>query len=404
MRISEIRLDPPIPTARVVLEALRFFVRLISHDLLLIAHLTIAAFRRAKQVPMILYYVYCFAQASKIVRLDQEFDFDVIHAFWAYPAGFASTVASAVIGKAVAISVLGYDVDERTLNSATLMGISKIALNMADAVICGELNHQSAVLKLGVDRTRLYFFAGGVNTRRFCPETDGRGTRKKYAIGDDDLLVAFGPHLTKIYGADDFLKAAAIVSKKSPKVIFMLMGSGSRAELEELACKVSSRVIFTGKIPYHEMPLYYAAMDLYCTPCYLGQGISALEAMASGKPVVGYRSGQVKIIDGIDGLLVEPRNIDQLSETLLMLLNNPDMRHRMGKKARDRMISQCDIRLYAEQQLKAYQELGTSFRAFAKKGLMRRSYASSTVKALSPRFASRWLWAGLPASDLCGGV
>jgi glycosyltransferase involved in cell wall biosynthesis len=84
--------------------------------------------------------------------------------------------------------------------------------------------------------------------------------------------------------------------------------------------------------------------------------------MASGKPVVGYRSGQVKIIDGIDGLLVEPRNIDQLSEKLLMLLNNPDIRHTMSKKARDRMVSQRDIGLYAEQQLSVYQELETGIR------------------------------------------
>jgi D-inositol-3-phosphate glycosyltransferase len=99
-------------------------------------------------------------------------------------------------------------------------------------------------------------------------------------------------------------------------------------------------VRFIGKRQADELRYYYSAGDVVVTtPWYEPFGLTPLEAMACGRPVIGSAVGGLTftIAEGETGFLVPPRNPDSLAERLQLLLNQPEMITRMGKAARKRI-------------------------------------------------------------------
>lgn len=300
--------------------------------------------------------IYYLIIASLIYKLDSKHRFDLIHSFWIYPAGISAVLAKVVVNKPVVISVLGYDVvGERTIKSGFFREISKLALEEADAVIVAAEHHYLSLLKIANIGSKIYFTPVGIDTNKFNPGISGKYIRERYGVADSDIVVSFGPHLREPYGPEDFLQAASIISRHVQNVTFMLFGDGHlRRKLEKLSRDYSLKAIFTGKIPYNEMPLYYAASDIFCISSYAGQGVSALEAMASGKPVVGYKTGIIAIIDGVDGFLAKEGDVKELAEKILILIRNPDLRKAMGESAREKVLSQHSIAACANRILEIY--------------------------------------------------
>lgn len=296
-----------------------------------------------------------FILASFTHKMLIKNDFDIIHAFWSYPAGIVAILIKALEHKPVVISVLGYDVDERTLNDTFLTNMLEFAIENCDAVIVAAENHYHNLLSREVNRTILHFIPLGVNVTRFN-EDYGLPLRKKLGISEDEVIVLFVPHLRDLYGPEDFLRAAGIVSRKVQNVCFVLAGDGPLREyLKALAKSLGVKAVFTGHINFHDMPLYYAIADIVCIPSYAGQGISALEAMAAGKPVIGYKTGTIRITDGIDGFLVQKGDIRGLAEKILLLIKDSSLRCVMGNNARIK-VSQYDISLCASRILGLYKK------------------------------------------------
>jgi D-inositol-3-phosphate glycosyltransferase len=99
---------------------------------------------------------------------------------------------------------------------------------------------------------------------------------------------------------------------------------------------VDDRVTFTGRRARETLKLYYSAADVFVTvPWYEPFGITPLEAMACGTPVIGSAVGGIKhtVADGETGFLVPPRNPDAVAERLALLLSAPDLRHEMSVNA-----------------------------------------------------------------------
>jgi phosphatidyl-myo-inositol dimannoside synthase len=103
-------------------------------------------------------------------------------------------------------------------------------------------------------------------------------------------------------------------------------------------------VVFTGSVPWAELPAHYAAGDVYAMPCRTraagldveGLGIVYLEASASGLPVVGGDSGGAPdaVLEGETGYVVGGRDVTALSGRLADLLSDPDKARTMGAAGR----------------------------------------------------------------------
>jgi L-malate glycosyltransferase len=181
----------------------------------------------------------------------------------------------------------------------------------------------------------------GIDCSEYDRETIPRGTlRADLGLDSDDVIIGYTGRIEPRKGIDVLIRAAAKVLDQRKKVVFVVVGSvpvgGSleyRIECEDLARQlgISDRVIFTGF--RKDVRPAVTDFDVLCLPSYKEPfGRSIIEGMGLQIPVVACRSGGVLeiITDGVDGVLVPPYCSDSLAAALGRLVDDPDLRKRLG--------------------------------------------------------------------------
>jgi phosphatidylinositol alpha-mannosyltransferase len=174
----------------------------------------------------------------------------------------------------------------------------------------------------------------GIDIQRFT--LDGP-VRKEFS--KDKLNIVFVGRLEQRKGLNYLLRACAKVKHQFPGFRLIVVGPGTRLRpgYEDLAQELSlDNVVFTGFVSNEELPEYYRTADIFCAPATGGEsfGIVLLEAMSCGKPVIASNiAGYASVLTHNEqGLLVPPRDVDSLAQSLLTLLNDSSLRERMGEK------------------------------------------------------------------------
>jgi phosphatidylinositol alpha-1,6-mannosyltransferase len=195
--------------------------------------------------------------------------------------------------------------------------------------------------------TDLRRLAPGVDVDAFHPGVDGSAVRAKWGLSDRPVIVCVS-RLVPRKGQDMLIRALPAVRRRVPGAA-LLLGSGGpdRQRLERLAREqgVESEVVFTGSVPWAELPTLFAAGDVYAMPCRTraagldveGLGIVYLEASATGLPVVGGDSGGAPdaVREGETGYVVGGRDLAALTERLVELLADPVKAKAMGAAGRE---------------------------------------------------------------------
>ncbi|MEV5962599.1 glycosyltransferase family 4 protein [Kribbella sp. NPDC051952] len=185
----------------------------------------------------------------------------------------------------------------------------------------------------------------GVDTDRFFPGCGGEQVRKGLGGGP---IVACVSRLIPRKGQDTLIRAWPRVLAEVPSAILLLVGGGpDRERLEELASAVGVRssVVFTGPVPWTDIPPYVDAADVFAMPCRTRRfglepealGIVTLEASATGKPVIVGDSGGAPdtVRHGETGYLVDPYNPVSVALRITDLLTNPTRAQSLGTAGRD---------------------------------------------------------------------
>jgi glycosyltransferase involved in cell wall biosynthesis len=161
------------------------------------------------------------------------------------------------------------------------------------------------------------------------------GFLRELGLNDGFRLVGIVGRIFPIKNHRLFLDAASRLAAFDSAVRFVIVGDGTlREDMERHARElgIADRVIFTGW--RRDLPRIYADLNvLVVSSDNEGTPVSAIEAMASGRPVVGTRVGGLPdiIIDGENGYIVPPRNPEALAEAILRLLQGPELASRMGR-------------------------------------------------------------------------
>jgi phosphatidylinositol alpha-mannosyltransferase len=173
----------------------------------------------------------------------------------------------------------------------------------------------------------------GIDTHQFSPEIK---PIPEYC--DGKLNILFVGRLESRKGLSYLLKAYSTLKQKAHNIRLIVVGPGRirRRAYESFVKKNNIEdVIFTGRVSEEMKPRYYRTADIFCAPATGREsfGIVLLEAMATGRPVVasGIEGFRCVITNGIEGILVPPKNDKKLAQALLKLINNPKLRAKMGK-------------------------------------------------------------------------
>ena len=213
-----------------------------------------------------------------------------------------------------------------------------------DRVICATEAESALIEKLyGANRDKIDVIPLGVDLDRFRPL--GRDdARRQLAIGDDEHIVLFVGRIEPLKGVDILIKAAAMLESDVECSVMIVGGDESShqqvAQLQELAREggIEERVAFVGAVDHDKLPLYYSASDLCVVPShYESFGLVAVEAMASGLPVVASRVGGLSgtVRDGETGYLIPWLCPEPFAERIELLLANEPLRRNLGEAARE---------------------------------------------------------------------
>ena len=184
--------------------------------------------------------------------------------------------------------------------------------------------------------------------RRVDPGDDGRlETRRMMGVPPERFLVGWIGRMTGVKRTDDVLRALAGVRRRGVDAALCLVGDGpDREHVERRAhdLGIVRHCLFLG---YQEdVGRFYAAFDTMILPsANEGTPVSVIEALASERPVVATRVGGVPDVvrDGEDGFLVEPGDVEQLADRLAVLARDPELRGRMGRAGRERVLPRYGV-------------------------------------------------------------
>jgi len=156
--------------------------------------------------------------------------------------------------------------------------------------------------------------------------------------------------LVSAKGHGVLLEAVAIAARGGAPIRLTIVGDGPRrARLEALAAElgIAGQVTFAGAVAQDRLPAMFAAADAFCLPSFAeGLPVVLMEAMATGLPAVttGVMGIPELVADQENGLLVPPGRADLVADALVRLSRDPELRNRLGRAGRARVVEAFDIR------------------------------------------------------------
>lgn len=215
---------------------------------------------------------------------------------------------------------------------------------LCDAIIStGEYIRERLRVELGVRSEKVHSVPTGISVERFG---SGRRdhVRDEFDIASDVKIIGIAAVLRSWKGHIYILRALSLLLKDFPGVRLMFVGDGPyRPSIEEEIARLGlgGQVILAGH--RDDMEDVISAFDIAVMASYESEGVPqfALQAMASGKPMVGAISGGIPevIQDGVTGLLVPPKDPEAMAAAFKKLLSTEGLAEKMGDAGREVVIS-----------------------------------------------------------------
>ncbi len=265
-------------------------------------------------------------------KLKKNMDkFDIVHAHWLVPQGIVQSFI-----KDKPYIVTGHGGDITSLNFRGMRALKKKCIKAARAVtvVSEALKEKTDELCPGISASIIPM---GCDTELFSSEN-----RIENFWGQNDRkVVLFVGRLAEIKGVTYLIEAMEQVQG----ALLIIAGKGDREEeLRGQAEKLGDKVLFIGSRTHEELATVYASADIFVAPSITvkgggkeGFGLTIIEAMASGVPVIASKTGGITDIlsDGFNGLFVEEKDADQIAAQIRHLMEDADLRETLVKNGRD---------------------------------------------------------------------
>jgi len=294
--------------------------------------------RRAKAV--------WFAELARLCLKEHP---DVVLCGTVFPDGLSGWLIYRTLGIPYVVHAVGKDLLTATASQWSSARLSALCATASKFVAASNYIGR-LLIDQGIPENRVAVAMPGVD-QVFLGDDDGSANRirDRYGLHAGKTILTVG-RLVERKGHDKVIEAMPTVLRHVPDAVYLIVGDGpDRGRLEALVRKLGleHKVVFAGVLPAEEIPAAYSMSDVFVMPNRKvpgdieGFGIVFLEANARGLPVIGGRSGgaQDAVADGKSGFLVDPLDANQIAQTLIKLLTDPDLARRLGERGRQRVLA-----------------------------------------------------------------
>ena len=321
-------------------------------------------------------FIYNILSATKTINVlakTKNRDFDLVAAH-----DWLSAIAGIAVKRALETPMVFHfhsTEEGRTGNgSPTVKSLERMAGKTADAIITVSYAMRDELVSLGYEEWKINVVPNGVDHRKYNPqrkmfsEDKVREFRAKIGVNDDPMIYYVG-RLTGVKGVDTLVKAMPIVTKEFPNVKLVILGMGDQEEMikhMQTSLNLENNLILDFRFaPEHERMMYYAACDFAVFPSkYEPFGIVCTEAMSMGKPVIvgakgtsGFREQIVPSGPHRCGSHVDPHSPHDVAEFMLELLRDEELRKKLGKNARKRVLEEFTLDFVAKETMEIYKKV-----------------------------------------------
>ena len=204
--------------------------------------------------------------------------------------------------------------------------------------VADTMNEKAKAAGIGVDKPYTTAYSAIEETDYLIapPQSLIDAFREKHDLPKDAVVFVKVARLFELKGHEYVIESARRVAEKHDNCYWLFVGDGLL--MEQLKNQIQfagleGRFKFTGLIPPEQIPLAIHSSDIL-VHCSLREGLARVlpQAMLCGKPVVSFDiDGAKEVVNENTGFLIEPENIDQLTDACVKLLENPDLRSQLGQ-------------------------------------------------------------------------
>jgi glycosyltransferase involved in cell wall biosynthesis len=224
--------------------------------------------------------------------------------------------------------------------------VSRTLSNALGGIVLGQIMKRD--VNMFISNHKLVYVPNGVTVNNIEPN------RKD----NKHVQILYLSNLVPSKGALEYLKAANIVIRKHHNVRFILAGVASS---QSFADRLRSYIVSNKLHEYVQMPggvigeqkeKLMASSDIFVFPSYFRYevfGTVNIEAMGFGLPVISSKEGAISetVEDGVSGFIIDPKSPEDIADKISILVNNPDLRQKMGIKGREIFKSKYTLEAYA---------------------------------------------------------
>ena len=294
-----------------------------------------------------------FSWIRRFLRLLKEERVAIIHAH-EFDAIVHGTMAACFARTPVVATIHGkhYFWEKRSRRLAY-----QLVSRYAKMVVVSEDLKGFVIKRAGIPKERLTVIYNGIAHQPAVKSPDLQQCRDELGLNEDDQVVGTVGSLYPVKGHKYLLEAVPCIIKKCPQVKFLIIGRGDQETVLTEQVKrlgIGNYVRFLGL--RQDIPRLLSVMNVFVLPSLSeGLSIAALEAMASGRPIVATRVGgnPELVIEGETGLLVPSEDSHALGIEIVRILNDRALAGKLGENALRRAQERFDIKIMAHN----YQEL-----------------------------------------------